>query len=124
MGFKALITKGADPRKANKYGTTVLSLLVKRGQMEMMNFAVEELKMSREDQAKFVNVESTSGWTPLMAASEVRDNYNDEILTSLTDSLLFFTGRQNWGRQMVGRAGRQSQLSNEIFRLDGHARSI
>lgn len=69
VGFKALVKKGADPKKANKYGTTVLSLMVKRGQMDMMEFAVKG--MSQEDLKKFVNCRSTSGWTPLMAASEV-----------------------------------------------------
>ena len=75
MYLKALIMAGADPSLCNNYGTTVLHLMMKRGQIEMAELCIKTLEEAEKENSQkriteFVNKRSNSGLTPLMAAAD------------------------------------------------------
>jgi hypothetical protein len=73
-----LLKKGANPRLVNDIGISVLHLMAERGQKEMAEKCLSQIRDNEKHD--FVNQGSTSyqgsasGWTPLMAAAE-----NDQL---------------------------------------------
>ena len=70
--FEILLNNGADPSWGNDSRNSVIRLIIKRNQMDMLEMCLKHL--DGENKSKFLNSGSTSsGWTPLMAAAQ-REN--------------------------------------------------
>ena len=64
--YWALLENGSDPREENDNGSNVLHLLMRRGLGEWAQVALD--KLGPADKWRFINHQTYSGWTPLMAA--------------------------------------------------------
>lgn len=67
--FEILIQHGANPAWKNKFGTSVLKLIIKRNQVGMAKTCIESLDPSSVRKS-FVNQSQSSGWTALMSCAE------------------------------------------------------
>jgi len=69
VALQLLLTKGADPRRANNVGTNVLMLMMRRSQLDMAEFCLSKIT-SEDEKRSFVNARTKLGWTALMTAAE------------------------------------------------------